>query len=508
MAAGRNQDDSPGRQHDPDREEPGVPSPAPAPWAHRAAWVVAAAALLPLLGVGFLVDDFIGIVDLGPRGWSLVLQEFHPRDFEFLRPLGFLLFRGELSLFGARPWLFHASHLALFVLAAVLAARLASRLAGPRASGWVGALALLYPGRLEAVAWVAAMFDLLALLLTTAALLLATSREWDRRLARAAWLAALCFIAPLAKESAYAIPLVVLAWEALGVLSPAARSTRLIRCGSGVAGAALAFGYRMLALGGVGGYAGTSISAAVSRARGLPEMVARALFLPVNPTYGLASRVLAGLCIAGVAAALAGALFRARREAVKPVVAGLALALFGLVPAVPYLDPSNLVWSHSRFVTIAGLGVALAAGAALAAAPRRWTLFAGVLLLGAWTGATILNELPWLEAARCRDAILTGVERATRGPGSHLVWVAGHINEYRGAQLVGGALAEAIALSLPHRSIRADSELLQTWQHRPVGPATPGPGESLHIFRFDPAPPQLVPLDSWPSPGGAPSARQ
>jgi hypothetical protein len=370
----------------------------------------------------------------------------------------------------------------------------------------VAALALLYPGRIEVVAWTAAIFDLLALLLTSAALLLATSRGWDRRPARALWLAAICFLAPLAKESAYAIPIALLVWEALGVLSPATPFMRLIRCGSGLAGAALAFGYRILALGGIGGYAGTSIAAAVSRAKSLPEMVARTVFVPVNPTYGMASRLLAGLCIAAVGAALGGLFFREGRRAVRPVTAGLVLAVCGLLPAMPYLNPIDLVWSHSRFVTITGMGVALATGIALAAAPPRWTKFVGVFLLSVWAATTVLNELPWLGAGRCRDAILAGVELATRGPGVHSVWVAGDIDEYRGARLLGGDLAEAVKLEMPNRSIHVDSEFLQRWQQRPVGPPKAGPGETLHVFEFDPSPPRLVAIGTWPPSGRVPSA--
>jgi hypothetical protein len=491
------------RQRKHPQEQVSVSSSAPGsakgrPWAGRAAWVAAAVVLLPLLGVGFLNDDFVGIVELGPRGWAPLLDQFHPTDFDFLRPLGFVLFRTELSLFGTRAWLFHASHLALFVLAAWLAGTLASRLARSAAAGWTAALALLYPGRTEAVAWIAAMFDLLALLLTSAALLVATAPGWDRRLMRAVWLASLCFVAPLAKESAYAIPFVVSAWELLGGLSPAPRTTRLIRCASGFAGAGLAFGYRMVALGGIGGYGGTSIASATAKALQLPEMMARAVFAPVNPTYGLASRILSALCIAATLVVLVGLLFGESRKAVRPMIAGLALALLGLAPALPYLSPATLVWSQSRFVTIAGLGVALAAGVAVAAAPRRWARFAGPLLLVAWTSATVLNELPWLGAARCRDVVLIGIERATRGPGAHWVWVAGPINDYRGAQLLGGRLAEAVTFAMPDRVVHVDSEFLQKWQHRPVGPPTIGAEAVLHVLRFDPSPPRVVATEGRP----------
>jgi hypothetical protein len=102
--------------------------------------------------------------------------------------------------------------------------------------------------------------------------------------------------------------------------------------------------------------------------------------------------------------------------------------------------------------------------------------------------------------------MVAGIETATRAPGEHVVWVAGPIDDYRGAQLVGGRLQELVALDLPARHIRVDSEFLQRRQHRLVGPPTAGPGEIPHVLQFDPSPPQLVPIDSWPPTGGGPPA--
>ncbi|HVN76181.1 MAG TPA: hypothetical protein VMT19_07695 [Thermoanaerobaculaceae bacterium] len=492
---------APGRATDPGAGSPVEPAPAANERApRRALWLAAVVVLLPLLTVGFLADDFIGLVDLGARGWPMLLDELHPRDFEFFRPLGFLFFRTELSVFGARAWLFHASHLALFVVAAAMAGRVAARLAGPRAAGWVAALALLYPGRMEAAAWVAAMFDLLALLLTSAALLLATAPGWDRGARRPLALAGLCFVAPLAKESAFAIPIAIAAWEALGVLSPAPPARRLARCGGAFGGAALAFGCRLLTLGGVGGYAGTTLAAPTALAGRLAQGAVRAVFAPVNPTYGTASDIVTALCAAAAAAAFLALLLPSSRDAVRPAMAGLALAVAGLLPALPYLDPSALAWSHSRFITIAGMGIAVAVGVAVASSPLRWRRALGGAAVAVWLLASVLNELPWLEAARCRDVMLDGIAGATRSPGQHSVWVAGHINETRGAQLLGGALAEAVALTLPGRAVRVDSEFLQAWQHRPVGPPSGASAGTVHVFRFDASPPRMVEVERRPPP--------
>ena len=114
----------------------------------------------------------------------------------------------------------------------------------------------------------------------------------------------------------------------------------------------------------------------------------------------------------------------------------LALLVLGLLPALPYL-PANAPWSHSRFLGLSGAGIALMVAAAAAIGTRRGRAAATVVLV-AWIGATALNLAPWRHAARCRDVILDGIERVTREPVPHRVWVAGPINQYRGARLLGG----------------------------------------------------------------------
>ena len=468
-----------------------------------AAWLAAGLPLLPLLGVGFLNDDFVGLVQFAARGWRGVLDSFVPADFEFLRPLGFLLFRAELSLFGLRPLLFHAVHLALFVLAAWLAGRLALRLAGPEAARWAPALALLYPGRMEAAAWIAAGFDLLALVLSSTALLMAAAPGWDGRHSRGVWLAVLCFVAPLAKETAYVLPVAVVAWEALGVLGSAKPTTRVVRCAAGFVGALLALGFRLVALGGIGGYAAQPLAAALPQAKRLPEMLARVVFLPVNPTYGPASRILSVLCVLAVVVLLTGLVGARRRGAAAPVAAGLVLALVGLLPPLPYLDPGTMVWNQSRMVALPGLGVVLAAASVLASTVRRRAMPAGALLLAAWLGATTLNQRAWLGAARSRDALLGAIEEITRAPGPHWVWVAGPINDYRGAQLLGGRLAEAVRIKLAGRTIHVDSEFLQHLEQRPVGPAAVDAVGRRHALRFDPARQEVRAID-WSTPQAVP----
>jgi hypothetical protein len=457
-------------------------------------WLLAVVPLLPVLGLGFFNDDYTGLALLGSGGWHEVWEFFHPSHFEFLRPLTVVVFKLELGLLGERAGPLHAAHLGLFVLAAWLTARLAARIA-PAAAAWAPALALLYPGRLETVAWVAALFDLLALVLVLASLLLCTTPRWEGRPAKTVLLTAACFVSPLAKESAYALPLVVVGWEVLGVLPPAPRRARLVRSGAALAGAAAAAGFRLLALGGIGGYRDTTAGAALERLPRLPEMLARLLFVPVNTSYGRAATWLAISCAATMAVAALG-LVRGDAAARRLALAGLVLLVAGLLPPLAYLQPATLAWSHSRFIALPGAGVVLLAASGLAGW-RRASPVLGALLAVAWAGTTLFNLQPYLWAARGRDAIVATVDAVTRSPHGHDVWIAGPILMYRGAQLLGGRAQDAISRALPGRDIRVDSEFAQRDQRRQVGPPPPVERREQHLFRFDPDGPALLPIDSF-----------
>lgn len=489
------------------------------PWAGRAAppggvavgpwWILALLPLLPSLGVGFLLDDWIGLARLLDGGWGEVAAQLRPAGGPFVRPLGWLLFQVELTLFGVRGAAFHAVHLGLFALAAWLTGRLAGHLAGGapgvgRAGGWAAALALLYPGRIEAYAWLAAAFDLLALVLGLGLLLLHLRCRRRVSPAAAAGLAALAFTSTLAKESAYAVAVVILVWELVpGLLEAAPRRGRLLAGGAAAAGFALGGLHRLAVVGGIGGYPGTGPEDVTERLPLLPEVLLRAAFAPVHPGYGTRSAVLAVLSAAAFAAVLAAGLLRARRrpEVRRLLLAGATLALVGLLPVLPYLRPTAH-WTAGRFLTLFGAGLALAA-AAPAAGPgegrlRRLATGALAALTLAWAAATVLGLVPWREAARSRDAVLQAVGEDTAGPGLHRVWVAGPINRWQGVHVLGGALDAALGVTYPDRRIEADSAFLQRLEGRPVRPPRPEPGVERHLYRCRP---RKGGLECGPPPG-------
>lgn len=458
----------------------------------RLALGAALAPLLPALTVGFLLDDFVGLVQARDGGWGWVLGKFAPRGEEFLRPVAYPVFMLEGLATGWHPVAMHAVHLCLFGVAAWLAGRLAVRLGAKASADWAAAFALLYPGRHETYTWLAGLFDLLALLLVTAGLLAALRARQRDAAPSVLPVAALAFLAPLAKEVGFVLPLVLAVWEVAGALPPARRSRRAAVVVAAASGAALAFAYRLAVLGAVGGYAGTGVAGAAHRLALLPEILFRMTVLPVNPAYGRLSTLLGAACIVTFATALVAGLRGGGRDALRVLAAGGTLAVLGLLPALPYLA-TDVVHHHSRYLSIAALGIALAASA-LPSASGRLARPATGLLLAVWAGVTVLNLQPWREAARARDAILGGIEAATREPGEHVVWVAGEINEWRGAHVLGGDLGFAVEWEFPDRRITADSEFFQAFQRRPVSPPEVGPAVRLHLFRFEPLPPRLEAL--------------
>lgn len=453
---------------------------------------------MPVLWLGFFNDDY-AILDFAESAPGAQLLDYvHKAGFEFFRPVSLLLFRGEYLLFGARAQLFHAVNLGVLLGAAILAARLVSRLTGRSTCAWAAAASLLYPARFESLAWVAALPDLLALvLLSSARLLLVDTREMPSA-SRLAALGAPGFLTPLAKESGFALPLVALAWELLRLLPPIPARARVLRCGAVIAGglrkmrsnSLAAAVLRTYVLGGLGGYQHTSIQAALHNLRGILGVLVRVILVPVNPTFGLPSRAIAVACLVSALLLLVAAV-RSRRWRV--LLGALCVVVGGLLPAIAYFDQVNLAWSHNRLVTIAGLGVVLLLAPGFDGASR-WRCLSGSMLLLAWTAASVLNLVAWVEADARRELIVQTIESVTREPGRHKVWIAGRIDDYYRGTRLAGHLPEAVRRAIPGRDVVVDSEHLQRHYGRPVVPPCAESAVRVHLFRFDPLTPELSSL--------------
>lgn len=428
-----------------------------------------AALLLPSVGLGFFNDDFVALDRLGSlplTAWRAIAV---PEDFEFFRPLGLLTFRGCLALARANPTVMHGIHLAVFFFAAWLAGVLAGRLIGQEARWWGAALAVAYPGRLETAVWLAALFDLYALVFGTAALVVAAGR-WQRPWRSAVLVAALSATAVLYKESALALPLVVVGWQLLGIFPAGGQRVNLLRLSAVAVGSGAAFAARFPVLGSLGGYAGVGLEKWWEGVAGVPELAWRLFFWPGNPFYP-ASQFVNGL-VAGVTVAVLGGWLR-RRAGWRLLVAGALLVVGGLLPVLGYVDPTRATYLQSRYLTLAAVGVVLLVVQRTAERPRVW----GPLLLLAWTAAAAVNLQPWLEARERREALLDAIEEATRGDGRHLVWVGGELDTWRGAQQLGGRVPLAVRLAWPDRQIGVVSAYDQ--RHRGEPPCPPAPEKEV-----------------------------
>jgi hypothetical protein len=166
----------------------------------------------PALWTGFSGDDFMILARLeesrGLAGWR---DYFSRGFFGYYRPLAFLSHAIDWHIWGARPAGFHLTSIVLHAANSVCVFVLGRRLM-PRSPAFIAALLFaVHPASQETVYWMAARFDLLAILLTITALLLLVSPMPTRRAG-----GLLFFLAGLlTKESALALPVLVVAYDVL-----------------------------------------------------------------------------------------------------------------------------------------------------------------------------------------------------------------------------------------------------------------------------------------------------
>ena len=187
---------------------------AAAPPARRAVLPAAALALLVLAilvaylpavfaGFGFVSDDFMILQRLratdGLRGAAAYFGQPY---YDYYRPLGFVSFAADWTLWRNWPAGYHVTSVLLHLLNTILVFLLARRLVSSEASAIAAAIFGLHVVNQEAVFWASARFDLLATAGGIGALLLlGSSVTWRHAGAALLYLAAL-----LSKESVVALP--------------------------------------------------------------------------------------------------------------------------------------------------------------------------------------------------------------------------------------------------------------------------------------------------------------
>ncbi len=147
--------------------------------------------LLPLLGYGFLSDDFPLIV-ANPRlqSWSLFFQNLLTPFFSFptnpqlhyWRPATLLSYALELRLWGISPWGFHLTNILLHTANTLLLYLLLKRFRPEGPLPWAASLLfLLHPAHGENIAWISGRTDLLAFLFLALSLLFRLEYEERKR---------------------------------------------------------------------------------------------------------------------------------------------------------------------------------------------------------------------------------------------------------------------------------------------------------------------------------------
>jgi hypothetical protein len=136
--------------------------------------VVTLAAFWPALSMPLLYDSYGHVYLASGESFAKVVRMFvaHPRSGDFFfRPVGYLSFWIDGNWAGFSPGRWHAWSVSLHILNSLLVYVLAKRLDFGKAGALVAALYFaLHGSRPEAVAWVAARFDLLAAFFSLVAL--------------------------------------------------------------------------------------------------------------------------------------------------------------------------------------------------------------------------------------------------------------------------------------------------------------------------------------------------
>ncbi|MDQ1557615.1 MAG: protein O-mannosyl-transferase [Pyrinomonadaceae bacterium] len=166
-------------------------------------WLAAfsVALFLPLIGGGFVHDDFVWLYNVAYRPHTYGLT--HPIQ-DFYTPVTWLSFKLDWALWGFQAFPIAFENLLLHVGNTLLLYRLAWRLWGSRAAAWWAAFgfALFYMANSWAVMWISARTHLLATLFCLAAMLAAARYAAGRRrkLSSAIAIIACCALAMLSKE--------------------------------------------------------------------------------------------------------------------------------------------------------------------------------------------------------------------------------------------------------------------------------------------------------------------
>lgn len=383
--------------------------------------ILVVAGYAPILGLGFLSDDYALIrlttlPGLETVNWSTILGDFFSPLFQqshFYRPMYSLSFAVNYALFGTDPLGYHITNLILHLVTSFFVYLVALELApGGRRLGvavTAGALFALYPVHPEVVTWIAGRVDSICAMFYFPALYFFL--RWlraDGKLYPVLSLAAFV-LALLSKEMAVTLPGVLLLCALYKRQSLAASVARIVPFAV-VLGVYIVV--RTYLLWGLDPYG--VVSAPLQPGVSAFGFLYRTLhmFIPIN--YAFLPEVLQGLI--GpltliwplVALAVLAAVYYRNPEAGRFLVLLFVFYAVSLVPLVKALRPDPTLVS-SRWFYIPSAFIAILIAYAL------WTAFGGrvrlaavasVLVCAVFFGVLLVNNGPWLGAGEVAERYL------------------------------------------------------------------------------------------------------
>jgi protein O-mannosyl-transferase len=422
-------------------QDAGPPASEWSPWVVLSGTLAVAFALYwPALHIGFLSDDFV-LADRATRG------ELVAPSHEFVRPVPLLVWR-LVFMTGAGAVVLHGLNIALHGVNAALTVRLARHMGGTHAAALLAALLfLIWPTQVESVAWASGVFDVMMTTLVLATINLSLSPVPDLRAPRIAAIVLLAMLALLTKETAAAIPaLLIVSSSARWMSRRPSRAELTALAGVTLTCAAYMF-WRVVLRPAVAGsprpvltrYAVKELLSRTYGALAVPfttEWIANTPLVPIAFAFAVV--------LFGILPIVAG-----RRDGLKgSAVAGSIWPALAGAPALGYLFVSgNLEGSRYVYLPMVGWAVFLAVTAAAAAALWRGMLpvvaVCGIVLLTVAVLHTRAILADWSEAAAHRDRILSAAIRAQALGRCAVAHFTGAPGSYKGAQLFKNGLDEA-----------------------------------------------------------------
>lgn len=417
--------------------------------------LLAITAYITVLRVGFLLDDFGLLRDARDSGINLQVllpKPVLPEQFYFYRPVGTLLtWQIGWQLWGLNAFPYHVESLLIHAVNALLVGMWLAAATGDQATGWLaGALFGVFPLHLEAVAWLAAQWDELAVLFGLVSLVAFTKwwlSEGTRNVSTYVISLSAYALAIFTKESMFSFIAIIAAvpWF-VGSHSRAIkvkRWTLAIIPFAAMLGVVL--GIRLLPWGNIGGYPRAATDPTTFVWDHLIKY-GQALVAPINPALlGTATFQIVGATVSLIL--LTALILYGRSQRRLLFIAG-SWVIISLIPVLN-LRISQVDLHNNRYMYLPAIGYCIGVAALITAAikhARRFrvaTLTGSACLIATCIALTWIQLLPWHTATvasnRVEQDLLTMVPPQPSNPPT--TWLVENLPvSYAGAHALGAFL--------------------------------------------------------------------